>query len=1082
MTELLPSTWKVLRMRSFTPEAETQILKQFGTEPMIVVAIDWVKDGTPVNYTDRNISGQPVEGRILDISILDNVFNLDGNTDSKQISMTLDDSDGVLKDIINNNDIHGRPVSISYWDASTPIADIGLLFNGVINSPIIWDEGDRTLKLTVLSKLEDAEYGFSLDESLRIANQPLNLQGKAWPLCFGTVVNVPALQLTNIVEGKLSSSIGIRDFTLVPKYNYLVNCSKCFTCRSGSEFNLDTLISTAAFRPCPNCNRRVCVAIRKLELQIIAQNKLQFTTLTITGSGRFPQGTIITLDIEGAKFTGFFSGTDTDPSSKFVITLREHSQFSKIGSTSPTSVVNSINDEIDTHINTKCGPTVADKVSLSGICDGVPLDTDGIPQKQADAVSDFWRVFNAWPSAGLQFIQPGARVTLSNSANVSYIANLVDDGTDDNGSTFTQILSVKARKRIGQATRLVEVPSSFYSIRNAAFIGINPTEILFPKLLSEINDEWDDDIFVTMKSALSSEITKVLEYLITTYTNFTINTDSFASVRIDLTGWEANFALLKRGNILTLLTDIAFQARCALYIKNNEIFIQFLAKRPTPSDLILESDVENNSLSLGHTDTENLVTKFVAKWRMDYAENEQVQTILRFNVVRYGLKEKEFDFFIYSDEQMVKTASLFWLIRKSQIWRRLRFKTNVHKLQLETFDNIEIRFNDFSPNDILAHIQEASYNSSDYSISFDCWTPVRSGEQKEYDFAFPEDVDINTIFPLLEDIESGAFDITTPGALVAASISSDPDKQTTPLSSNKSCNSDVFIIGEGFVKQTLQTCIQLRYNADPTDPDTSPDTPVPDEQTCAVTDDLSFSQSSTSEDTQGTSDVVDSTGNVIGQKIISTSTATLADQTATKETFTTPTGEDCPDEPNDEESSEESELGDPGDPGAFEDPVNAPADDGCNPPVCPTPSTCDLEPNISEGDCSASVKIFKQFFGLKLFGQLIVTETNVDQYCFNSNEAARLFFNKMIIVMDAQSKPSLGDTQIKLNNLSIVFSNIAPCKDSTANPREDAALISFRQFGPIGLLNSRLPACDKDPGTGLTDAPITDPCVEPDYL
>lgn len=1064
-------------MRNFTPETETQHLKQFGTEPMIVIAVDWVLDGNLTFYTDRAIDGQPVEGRILDISILDNVFILENNSDSKEINFTLDDSDGVLKGIINNNDIHGRPVSIFHWDASTPLENRALLFNGVLNSPIIWDEGDRTLKCTVLNILEDGEFGFSLDESLGIANQPLNLQGKAWPLCFGTVINVPALLLTDLVEGKLETGVGIRDFTLAPKYNYIVSCAKCLSCRQGSTFDIDTGISTATFGPCSNCNRRVCFEQRKLELQISRQTNLEFSTIEITGSSRFPQGTVITLEIDGALFIGIFEGTDESPSTTFRIHRREHAKFSEIGRVSSTTVAATINAEVQNLIDVNCGPANRDFIIIGNICNGIPLDTDGLPQEQAQGVEDFWRVFNAWPTPGFQFIDPGATVTLFSGSDHTYVANLID--SNPNGGSTT-VLRVKARKKIGSATRLVDVPDSFYRLRNINWGPYTTTEIVFPKLLSTIDSEWEDDIFVTMKSAVGPDIIEVLEWLIDKYTDFTVNASSFASVKLDLAGWEANFALLRRGNILDLLRDIAFQARCAIYIKDNEIFIQFLAKRPPIDDIITEADVENNSLSLEHTTTEDLVTKLVANWKFDYAQDEDVKTILRFNVGRYGLKEKEYDFFIYNNEDMVRQASLFWIIRKAQVWRRVKFTTPIHKLQLETFDNIEVVFNDFSSNNILAHIEKASYNSNDFSISFECWTPVRSGEQIEYDFAFPEDVDIDTFFPLQEDLDSGAFDTSAPGALVVAPISSDPDSPIHPLSGDTPCDGPIALVG-----QVLRGCYNVVAGRNKSIENVpARDVPEAEDPNCE-TEGLTMSINSGSSSGADGGDVLDTEGNVIHQSVfveaITLDGGGSGFSINNKDSFDPSTGEpltDCED-PHESSSKEIEGTGDPFDALATEDPDNDPANDGCNQPVCPTPSVCNAEGPPST--CVASVNVGIIFYGLKLVGQVIGTETHMDVYCFNSDSSAQDFFDKMVIIDNAQSKPLLGDTQINVNPLSLVFSNKGECQDSAA-PREDAALLSYNRYGPLPLFGgNRIPGCLEafDPEKHMT---IVSPCVDPEYL
>lgn len=1036
-------------MRNFTPQTESQLIKDFGTEPMILIGVDWVQDGNVTFYADRAISGQPVVGKILDISILDNVFVLSDNSESKEISITLDDTDGILKGIINNNDIHNRAVSVYHWDASTPVADRALLFQGVINSPIIWDEGDRTLKFTVLNKLEDAEYGFSLDESRRISSQPLDLQGKAWPLCFGTPINVPALRLTNVVEGKLEVGVGILDFTLVPKYNYIINCAKCLQCRTGSTFDPVTLLSAADFSPCSGCNRRVCVEQRKLELQISQQINLQFANLTISGADRFPQGVVITLEIDGALFNGFFDGTSLLPSSNFVVNWRQHAKFDEIGSVSATSVTDTINAEVNALIDTNCGPTTRDLVVLANLCDGIPLNPNDLPANDKKAVDDFWRVFNAWPSGGFQFIDPGAGVKLASGADVTYVCNLVPS---------TTILRVMAKKNVGRATRLVDVPATLWSTRTTDFGSYNTTEIVFPKLLSTVDSEWEDDIFVTLVSSVGPDITEVLEHLINTYTSFTIDTSSFAAVKVKLTGWEANFALLDRGNILNLLRDIAFQARCAIYIRNDVIFLQFLASRPTIDDLILESDVENNSLSLGHTDTEELVTKFVARWATDYAAKEQIKTILRFNVVRYGLKEQEFDFFIYNKEEMVKQAALFWLIRKSQIWRRVRFTTPIHKLQLETFDNVEVRFTDFSSIDILAQIEKASYNSADYSINFDCWTPVRSGEQTEYDFAFIEDVSVDTIYPLLEDLDSGAFDTTTPGALVIAPI--DATKQPHPLSSNDECDATLVEITWPSLARD-QGCFNVASIDLGDEDDKASETG--DEPTAAPTNcetDPSVKESSS------TTLAEDGGNNIVSGNLISQATSTVSQFAFNAGT------QDC-DTPHDEESKSLEEHGDPEDALGTEDPDND--FDPCNFPVCETPSPCDLEPATMT--CSASVNVGSKFFGVKIGGKAVATGLRLDQYCFNSDTAAQAFGLKIFALFEAQGTAGLGDIQIA--SVGIILSGgQPPCNDIT-NPRTDQALISFRQYGDLTSLTlpSPIPLCVTDDAAGQAD-----PCVAPEYL
>jgi hypothetical protein len=158
---------------------------------------------------------------------------------------------------------------------------------------------------------------------------------------------------------------------------------------------------------------------------------------------------------------------------------------------------------------------------------------------------------------------------------------------------------------------------------------------------------------------------------------------------------------------------------------------------------------------IGHTATEELVTKFVAKWIYDYAKDEPNRAIYRYNIKKYGTQEREFDFFIYNILELVTKSATFWLIRMANTWRRLKFKTPIKKLQAEVFDVAEVTLPDFADTNIKCLIEQASYDSETYEITFDMWTPVRSGERTQYDFAWPAYIDITLLYPTEGDLLDG---------------------------------------------------------------------------------------------------------------------------------------------------------------------------------------------------------------------------------------------------------------------------------------------------------------------------------------
>ena len=62
--------------------------------------------------------------------------------------------------------------------------------------------------------------------------------------------------------------------------------------------------------------------------------------------------------------------------------------------------------------------------------------------------------------------------------------------------------------------------------------------------------------------------------------------------------------------------------------------------------------------------------------------------VLRHNVKRYGLQEKEYEWYIFNQPDIILKMATFWLIRLSNAWKRVKFRTYLHKLNLEAFDSV----------------------------------------------------------------------------------------------------------------------------------------------------------------------------------------------------------------------------------------------------------------------------------------------------------------------------------------------------------------------------------------------------------
>lgn len=738
-------------MRDLSPAIETALQSQYGIEAINIVGIKWGEfQETETFYGDKEVAGAVVKPNILALSGLDFVINVDDGSDSAEISITLSDTDGELKTIIDTNDIHKREVWVYQHIVGADFSDKSVIFQGCINSPIEWDEGSRTLSFNVVSKIEDAEIGFSIEEG-KFPNPPQELIGVPWPLKFGTTYNVPAVRATSPIKGVLTTGVGIKDFTLP----FRLQSAKGIICPQVFRGYVSSYLSSifpSALQIIPiyatdeSCALQRCETISNLQTQLDEQSLYEFETITVIDGKKFPQGTEITLNINGGKFTGNFTGTEESPSNDFVITSREHPKLAEIGVPTRESVLAAQRARLTSAVAKGCSHlTGGQDDGYGGKTAGYTQPSD--PSRQnLEASQRSQSFFDSIPSADFFWAEPGATVTLDAGDPLVYISNIVPE----------QVINIAAKRRFEAGEKLVTVPEEYYTTRVTNYGTYNVSEVVLERSLSSIDDTWSDDIYVTSTSTVGPNTVDIIQWLIDTYIpSYNRDSDSFTTVRSLINNYPSDFPILERKNILAALREICFQARCAIYVRNRTFYLKYLPLLPDAVATITASDVDANTLKLSHTDTESIVTKLVAEWRRDYSIDEPNKVILRHNVQKYGTQEETFNFYIYNELDYVQKSATFWMLRKANTWRLLKFSTPIHLLKLETFDGVDIDLSVFSSQTVRSLISKANYNSETKKIDFEIWTPVRSGSTVPYDFAWPADIDEDIVWPVQEDYDLG---------------------------------------------------------------------------------------------------------------------------------------------------------------------------------------------------------------------------------------------------------------------------------------------------------------------------------------
>lgn len=727
-------------MRNLSSNALAKIATDKGIEPINIIEVQWTEGGSRIAYADRDI-GTSVRGRILSISTMETTIDVSGGSDIQTLSVVMSDTDGALKAIFDANDIHRQPVWVYQWFDGLDLTDRFLLFRGEINSPIEWSERDRTLKFDVVTKVEDREVGFAAEEG-QFAQIPDELIGRPWPIIFGTVLDVPVLRLTSTVTGTTQEGVGIvsgknlhiattylaggdaSDISFGQSLAVSVTQQSVLLDASHSWIGIDESKRSLLLDQANNVGASIANAVAAREqaqtsvlekrqadaTRFNSQSVLGPSTIHILGGEDFPQGVPVEVEIGNG---GFFTGTFN--CQEFRITSRRHPENEEKAQEafdSSQAVDQQLipNQPFEATAEGAFGPITRSGIALGGVA------------TRSEAIDQVAQHY--WADAG-------SPVRLVSDLDMHYIVSIVP-GT---------IKAVRAYKKFEGIRRLVNVPTDLWEQVNQTYGTLQVVMVRLERQLSGIPDQgWEDEIYVTFESSVGPNTVDIMQYIVEQWSDLDVDAVSFAAVKTKLTPFPSNFAVLEQKQVLTLLREIAFQARCALFVKDNTVYLKYLPAEPSSDATVDASDIENDpSVSITLTSTEELVTKMVVTWRPTYADDDLRKMIFRNNIDKYGLQEREYEWYIYNQPDIIRKAATFWLIRLSQTWKKITFRTALNLLNLETFDCVTFDVaGTVSSGPVKTLIEKAQFDSDNRRIEFQCWTPVLAGTMSKYQFAWPE--------------------------------------------------------------------------------------------------------------------------------------------------------------------------------------------------------------------------------------------------------------------------------------------------------------------------------------------------------
>jgi len=534
-------------------------------------------------------------------------------------------------------------------------------------------------------------------------------------------------------------------------------------------------------------------SITTLEAEIAALEVsipvIVLTEIIVDGGEEFPQGSVVAIIVKGVRFTGTFSGrtfTIEEANLPFYAGLdisvgTNETEFFLTDATVDLKGKYCFFAGIgivycDNQVGTKCiiSPILFEQTGQLPPLQGVLINGQPVireifdPRYLVTPITEASVILRPGWVSSLETLNIDFATGLSNLAEQDWTLEIGDEVYLDgdyrdvyiaNLIPSISVFEVFAYRTINGVRTLFPVPSRYYAVNlSESIAGQTATTIrLVRPLLDYVDEGWEPQIYVSLESSVGDSTVDAISYLVDTYTPYAKDTATFTSVKTALTDYPSNFAILDRPSALATIENIAWQARCAAFLSNDVVKLRYLASDEAAELTLTEAMVENKTFELHYTETENLVTKFVAEWRTTLDKDKPNKLVYRNNIPKYGEVEQVYNFYIYNSKELVETGAFFWMLRYSNTWKRVICKVFLDSIELESFDPVSLSFTAglISNAAVKGYVESAVYDSETFSITLTIWTSVRSGEMATYEFAFPASASLSEEYPTVNDLYAG---------------------------------------------------------------------------------------------------------------------------------------------------------------------------------------------------------------------------------------------------------------------------------------------------------------------------------------
>ena len=720
-------------MRTLTGNVATERSAQYGADPIHIVKIKWGSDEKPKYYANQEfyLGSVYIENRILTMSSITANTSLNDLSSVGTFTLSLSDLDLEIKEILDSEEaVTSSLCQVYLYFNGTNEADLTLLFEGEIQQPIRWDEKNYRCELSFVSRREMNKLGFSLDnENLSGKSYETFVRqeaiGEIWPICMGDPVLVPADWIISTRSSPTNTDYFYHDWKGQAAPSGFPNSTAIIFKEYNPGWALDT-------------NYSFCI------------DGYYFV-------GQFATGTPRTFTISERNCMKYNSNPEIlsyspTPAKMAYRELKlANSAYKLLGNWCVIQTKDPSGNPV--HAANLCTYQYDDVCHFMSDWQYIYSTPHG-PQpvkfdpKAGDTIIEVrrvpaphWNTLNGLPDALSIpiFISAGTVAYEVSSLSLREVGDTMTPHGDvyilDTHTNSTLIAAYTQYRSQGKLETL-RLPDDMYTLNTTdSYGGQSCTSLTIkePHYLTPDSKWRTSKIWVTMDSSISSNVATQIADIINTYTGYTPDTTTFTAVATAIGNYPANYVLKGSPSPLKTIQQIAWQARCVLWINGDKVYIKYLSTEPVSDDFnIGEEDIEMGTLMITHTSPKDLVTEFIAEWKARQDQSEPFKYTVENNITAYGHRAKRFNFWIYNIEECVQKSADFWADRYANIWKYISFNTIfLSKLEAETFDTVGVNLDEsdlvYGGSEVKGVIESVSYHPNAATMTFNIWLPILSG-------------------------------------------------------------------------------------------------------------------------------------------------------------------------------------------------------------------------------------------------------------------------------------------------------------------------------------------------------------------